>query len=123
MGSYRAHGDAQCESFRLVEESKDFVRAVKADDVEIPIHLWNDRLKAPGVSKERRDKALVGLHKLGMLVQESPAERLFGLPHKHLWGRLGEKATSKKGRREDRAGSQPRSNHQPAVTFYPHQLV
>jgi len=48
-----------------VEESKDFARAVKADDAEIPIHLWNDRVRAPGVSKERRDKALVGLRKLG----------------------------------------------------------
>ena len=47
-----------------MEESKDFARAVKADDVEIPIHLWNDHVKAPGVSKERRDKALVGLRKL-----------------------------------------------------------
>jgi hypothetical protein len=49
-----------------VEESKDFARAVKADDAEIPIHLWNDRVRAPGVSKERRDKALVGLRKLGI---------------------------------------------------------
>jgi hypothetical protein len=32
---------------------------------EIPIHLWNDCVRAPGVSKERRDKALVGLRKLG----------------------------------------------------------
>ena len=32
---------------------------------EIPIHLWNDHVKAPGVSKEKRDKALVGLRKLG----------------------------------------------------------
>jgi len=48
-----------------VEESKDFARAVKVDDAGIPIHLWNDRVKAPDISKERRDKALVGLHKLG----------------------------------------------------------
>ena len=47
-----------------MEESKDFTRAVRADDAEIPIHLWNDRVRAPGVSKERRDKALVGLRKL-----------------------------------------------------------
>ena len=31
---------------------------------EIPILLWNDHVKAPGVSKDRRDKALVGLRKL-----------------------------------------------------------
>jgi hypothetical protein len=65
MGSYGVHEDAQRESLRLVEESKDFARAVKADDAEIPIHLWNDRVRAPGVSKERRDKALIGLRKLG----------------------------------------------------------
>jgi len=65
MGLYGVHGDAQRESLRLVEESKDVARAVKADDVEIPIHLWNDRVKAPVISKERRYKALVGLRKLG----------------------------------------------------------
>ncbi len=48
-----------------MEESTDFAKAVKADDAEIPIHLWNDRVKAPGISKERRDKGLVGLRKLG----------------------------------------------------------
>jgi len=63
---YGVHGDAQRESLRLVEESKDFARVVKADDAEIPIHLWNDRVKAPVISKKRRYKALVvGLRKLG----------------------------------------------------------
>jgi hypothetical protein len=57
--SHRVQGDAQRKSLRLVEESKDFA------DAEIPIHLWNDHVKAPGVSKKRRDKALVGLRKLG----------------------------------------------------------
>ena len=66
MGSYGVHEGAQRESLRLVEESKEFARAVKSDDAEIPIHLWNDRVRAPGVSKERRDKALVGLRKLGL---------------------------------------------------------
>jgi hypothetical protein len=64
MGSYGVHGDAQRESLCLVEEAKALAKAVKADDAEIPIHLWNDRVKAPGISKEKRDNALVGLHKL-----------------------------------------------------------
>ncbi len=51
MGSYGVHGDAQRESLRRVEESKDFARAVKADDAEIPIHLLNDRVR---VSSELR---------------------------------------------------------------------
>ena len=66
MGAYGVHEGAQRESLCLVEESKEFARAVKSDDAEIPIHLWNDRVRAPGVSKERRDKALVGLRKLGL---------------------------------------------------------
>ena len=70
MGLYGVHGDAQSKSLCLVEEAKAFARAVKADDTEVPIHLWNDRVRVLGVSKERRDKALVGLHKLG---QERPA--------------------------------------------------
>ena len=56
-------------------------------------------------------------------IQESPVEGLFGLSRKRLWGGLGETAASKKGRREDRAGSRPRSNHQHAMALYPHQLV
>ena len=64
MGSYRVHGDAQRKSLCLLEEAKAFARAVNADDAEIPIHLWNDCVKAPGISKERRDNALVGLRKL-----------------------------------------------------------
>jgi hypothetical protein len=65
MGSYRVHGDAQRKSFHLVEEAKAFAKAVKADDAEISIHLWNDRVRAPGISKEKRDNALIGLRKLG----------------------------------------------------------
>jgi hypothetical protein len=65
MGSYRVHGDAQRKSLCLVKEAKAFAKAVKADDAEIPIHLWNDRVRAPGISKEKRDNALVGLRKLG----------------------------------------------------------
>ncbi len=58
MGSYGVHRDAQRESLCLVEESKAFTKAVKTDDAEVPVHLLNDRVKAPGISKEMRDVAL-----------------------------------------------------------------
>ncbi len=65
MGSYRVHGDTQHKSLRLVEEAKAFAKAVKADDAEIPNHLWNDQVIAPGIPQEKRDNALIGLRKLG----------------------------------------------------------
>jgi hypothetical protein len=68
MGSYGVHGDAQRESLQLVEESKGVPSTGGGVEglAEIPIHLWNDCVKAPGVSMERRDKALVVLRKLGL---------------------------------------------------------
>jgi len=65
LGSYGIHGDAQRELFLKVEEAKKFAKAVKADDAEIPLFLWNNRIKAPGVTKERRDAALDSFRKLG----------------------------------------------------------
>jgi hypothetical protein len=41
------------ESLQRIKEAKEFAKAVKADDAEIPVHLWNDRVKAPGTSKEK----------------------------------------------------------------------
>ena len=61
IGSYGVLGDAQLESLRRIEEAKEYAKAVKADDADIPVHLWNDRVKAPGTSKENRDAALTGL--------------------------------------------------------------
>ena len=58
LGSYGIHGDAQRELFLKVEEAKEFAKTVKADDAEIPLFLWNNRIKAPGVTKERRDTTL-----------------------------------------------------------------
>ena len=103
MGSYGVHEDAQRESLRLVEESKDFGSGCFKGE-EGQGTCWVAQARVPSV-------------------QESPAEGLFGLPRKRLWGGLGETAASKKGRREDRAGSRPRSNHQHAMALYPHQLV
>ncbi len=53
IGSYGILGDAQLESLRRIKDAKDFAKAVKADDAKIPVHLWNDRVKAPGISKEK----------------------------------------------------------------------
>ena len=53
IGSYGVLGDAQLESLQRIEEAKEFAKAVKADDTGIPVHLWNDRVKAPGISKEK----------------------------------------------------------------------
>ena len=58
LGSNGIHGDAQQESLLKVEEAKEFAKAVKADDAEITLFLWNNRIEAPGVTKERRDAAL-----------------------------------------------------------------
>ncbi len=44
---------------------KAFTKAVKADDVEVPTHLWNDQVSTAGVPKERRDRALTRFRKLG----------------------------------------------------------
>ncbi len=42
IGSYRMHGDAQHKSLQLVEETKTDARAVKANDAQIPVYLWDD---------------------------------------------------------------------------------
>ncbi len=66
MGSYGVHGDAQRESLRLVlEEAKAYARAVKADDAEVPMHLWDNRVNATDVPKRQKVKALSGFRKLG----------------------------------------------------------
>jgi hypothetical protein len=44
MGSYGMHGDAQRESLCLIEEAKSFAKVVKADDAEVPTHLWNNQV-------------------------------------------------------------------------------
>ncbi len=49
-----------------LSNTKDYAKAVKADDANIPVHLWNDRVKAPGISKEKRDAAMTGFQKLGL---------------------------------------------------------
>ncbi len=65
LGSCGIHEDAQRESLLKMEEAKEFAKAVEADDAEIPLFLWNNRIKAPGVTTERRDTALDSFRKLG----------------------------------------------------------
>ena len=38
---------------------------MKSDDAEIPVYLWNDRIRSPGMSQEKRDAALTAFRKLG----------------------------------------------------------
>ncbi len=57
--------DSQHESLEKVVEAKAFAKAVKADDAEVPIYLWNEWIIAPGVTQEERDAALKALRKLG----------------------------------------------------------
>jgi hypothetical protein len=66
MGSYWVHGNAQSESLLLIKEAKAFVKAVKAGDVEVLEHLWNDWVKVVArVPKKARDTALVEFRWLG----------------------------------------------------------
>ena len=57
--------DSQHESFERVVEAKAFPKAVKANNAEIPIYLWNDQIITPGVTHERWDVALTAFRKLG----------------------------------------------------------
>ncbi len=53
LGSYGIHVNAQLDSIRKIQEAKEFAKAVKADDAEIPVYLWNDRVNSPGITQER----------------------------------------------------------------------
>ncbi len=66
IGSYGVLGDAQLESLQRIKEAKKFSKAAKADNADIPVHLWNERVKAPGISKEKQDATLTGFRKLGL---------------------------------------------------------
>ena len=79
LGSYRFHGDAHREPLLKVEEVKEFAKAVKADNAEIPLFLWNNWIKAPGVTKERRDTTLDSFRKLGF------TWFMRGLRRDHTW--------------------------------------
>ncbi len=65
MGSYGIQVDLQLESLQKIKEAKEFAKAVKADNAEIPVYLWNDRIRSPGIIREERDAALTRFRKLG----------------------------------------------------------
>jgi hypothetical protein len=103
IGSYGILGDAQLESLRRIEEAKEYAKAVRSDDADIPVHLWNDRVRAPGISKEKRDAALTGFRKLGLRVflrglvkdcvahmKETHGSGWIGKPRQHRDGGLTE---------------------------------
>ncbi len=58
FGLYGMHVDLQGEAVEKVDEAKAYAKAIKADDAEVPLHLWNERIRAPGVTQEKRDAAL-----------------------------------------------------------------
>jgi hypothetical protein len=64
VGSYGLHVDSQHESLEKAVKAKALAKAVKADDPEVLIYLWNKRIIAPGVTQEQRDAALTALRKL-----------------------------------------------------------
>jgi hypothetical protein len=38
----------------LNKEAKEFAKAIKADNAEIPVYLWNDRIWSPGIIREEQ---------------------------------------------------------------------
>jgi hypothetical protein len=53
LGSYSLHIDSQLDSLEKVVQAKAFSKAVKVDDADVPIYLWNDWVRAPGITIER----------------------------------------------------------------------
>jgi hypothetical protein len=64
MGSFDIHMDSQLETLRKVQEAKEFAKAMKADDTDIPIQLWNDRVMSDGIPQGSRD---IALHRFWLL--------------------------------------------------------
>ncbi len=65
LGSYGVHMDAQLKAVEKVDKAKAYTKAVKADDTEVPLHLWNERIRSTGVTPEKQDAALTAFWKLG----------------------------------------------------------
>jgi hypothetical protein len=65
MGSCSILVDSQIESVRKIKEAKEFAKAVKVIDAEVPTRLWNDRIKMKGVSQETRDRTFTTFWKAG----------------------------------------------------------
>ncbi len=66
IGSYGIHVDTQHGALVKIVEAKAFAKAVKADEAEVPVYLWNNWIKTPSsITEAQRDKALDILRKLG----------------------------------------------------------
>ena len=67
----KQHRIAQSESFRKIKEAKQYTKAVKADDAEVPEHLWNWRIdqgfgfKAGTNQEGLRDQTYSAFRKFG----------------------------------------------------------
>ena len=64
LGSFGVLMDSQVHALRRIQEEKRYAKAVKADDAEVPLHLWNDRVTIPGFSDKRRDAALAAIRRV-----------------------------------------------------------
>jgi hypothetical protein len=64
VGSFGVHLDSQTAALQRVDEAKAYAKAVKSDDAQIPVELWNDRIEVSGVSSEVIKGALASLRKL-----------------------------------------------------------
>ena len=65
LGSFGIRMDSQLHSLRRVKEEKEFAKAVKSDDAEVPIYLWNERVDIPTFTNEKRDRVLKKLRAVG----------------------------------------------------------
>lgn len=62
QGSFGVVVDKQRDALRNVKAQKEFAKATKADDAEVPVYLWNQRID---VNPEGRDKALELMRRFG----------------------------------------------------------
>jgi hypothetical protein len=64
-GSYGVHIDAQHTALKLVDEAKAYAKAVKADDADVPVELWDNRIACAGVCPVKKRVALAAFRVLG----------------------------------------------------------
>ena len=65
LGSYGVQLDSQKISLERIREEKSFAKAVKSDDAEVPVYLWNERIQDPSITTEQRDRALEIFRRFG----------------------------------------------------------
>ena len=65
LGSFGVQMDSQLHSLRRIKDEKQYAKAVKSDDAEVPVYLWNERVDIPGFTPAKRDKVLEKLRKIG----------------------------------------------------------